>query len=287
LCIEDKWILSRLATVTNEITAALEGYHFSDAARIIYDFTWSEFCDWYVEMSKGRLNDPPTRPLAQRMLVGVLDAILRLVQPIMPFVAESIWQHLNESAFERGLPNPEPAAECVVIAPWPSFPAAWTDRTTEQRMARIQDLVRFIREVRNRYTINPKTNLDVFVRCSDAIAADLRQLAPFISQLAGVGQMDAGPQVSRPAQSASHVTADLECRVSLEGLIDPAKERSRLEKQLAEKKKYLQSAQAKLGNEAFRKNADPEVVQQQVQMVADLQAQIQALEENLGDLTQL
>jgi valyl-tRNA synthetase len=285
LPIEDRWILSRLATITNEITAALDGYHFSDAAKIIYEFTWSEFCDWYVEMSKGRLNDPATRPLAQRMLVGVLDAILRLVQPIMPFVAESIWQHLNESAFERGLPNPEPATESVVIAAWPSFPAAWTDAATEQRMARMQDLVRFIREVRNRYTINPKTNLDVFVRCSAEIAGELRQLSPFISQLAGVGQLEAGPEVSRPAQSASHVTADLECRVSLAGLIDPAAERKRLEKQLAEKNKFLQSTQGKLNNEGFRKNADPEVVQQQVQMVTDLQGQIKALEENLRDLT--
>ena len=80
------------------MTEQLEGYRFSEAARTIYDFTWSEFCDWYVEMSKGRLRDADGRPLAQRVLVGVLDAILRLVQPIMPFVAESIWQALAEAA---------------------------------------------------------------------------------------------------------------------------------------------------------------------------------------------
>jgi valyl-tRNA synthetase len=285
LPIEDRWILSRLATVSNEITAALEGYHFSEAARIIYDFTWSEFCDWYVEMSKGRLNDPAARPLAQRMLVGVLDAILRLVQPIMPFVAESIWQHLNEAAFERGLPNPEPAAESVVIAVWPTFPAAWTDPATQQQMARMQDLVRFIREVRNRYSINPKTPLDVFVRSRPEIAAELYPLGRFVMQLAGVGNLDVRAEPAWPAQSASHVTADLECRVSLQGLIDPAKEREKLQKQLAEKRKYLHSAQGKLNNDAFRKNADPDVVQQQVQMVVDLETQIKALEGNLGDLT--
>src|SRR5262249_28809692 len=93
LPIEDRWILSRLATTAKAITDQLEGYHFSEAARTIYDFTWSEFCDWYVEMSKGRLRsgEPPgsSRALVQRVLAGVLDAILRLVQPIMPFVAES------------------------------------------------------------------------------------------------------------------------------------------------------------------------------------------------------
>src|SRR5437764_657032 len=83
--------------------------------RTIYDFTWSEFCDWYVEMSKGRLKDATGRSQVQRVLVGILDAILRLVHPIMPFVAESIWQALAEAAFERGLPSPEPAIESVVI----------------------------------------------------------------------------------------------------------------------------------------------------------------------------
>src|SRR5262249_53081956 len=117
----------------------------------LYDFTWSEFCDWYVEMSKGRLARSATegnsRPLAQRVLAGVLDGIRRLVQPVMPFVAESIWQVLNEAAFERGLPAPEPATESVVIAPWPEYPAAWQDPTTERRVARMQELVRAVREV--------------------------------------------------------------------------------------------------------------------------------------------
>src|SRR5581483_6928147 len=119
LPIEDRWILSRLATTAAAVTEQLEGYHFGDAARTVYEFTWSEFCDWYVEMSKGRLRDEQGRPLAQRVLVGVLDAILRLIHPIMPFVTESIWQALADTAFERGLPSPEPATESVMIAPWP------------------------------------------------------------------------------------------------------------------------------------------------------------------------
>ena len=141
LPIEDRWILSRLATTAEAVTEQLEGYHFSEAVRTIYDFTWSEFCDWYVEMSKGRLRDADGRGLAQRVLIGVLDAILRLVQPIMPFVAESIWQALAEAAPRRGLPTPAPAAESVVIAPWPAFPEAWKDAAMEARFARMQELV--------------------------------------------------------------------------------------------------------------------------------------------------
>src|SRR5439155_22266974 len=114
LPIEDHWILSRLATTAQAMTEQLEGYHFSDAARTIYDFTWSEFCDWYIEMSKGRLRPgepgvsaPGCRPLFQRVLAGVLDAILRLVPSYMPFVFGSVWRVLDESALQCGLPVPD------------------------------------------------------------------------------------------------------------------------------------------------------------------------------------
>ena len=286
LPIEDRWILSRLATTTAAVTAQLENYKFAESARTIYDFTWSEFCDWYVEMSKGRLRDAASRPLAQRVLVGVLDAILKLVQPIMPFVAESIWQALAEAAFERGLPAPEPATESVVIAPWPSLPAHWQDAAMETRFARMQELVRGVREVRNRYQVDPKTPLDVFVRCGDAVTGDFQALKPFITLLAGVGQLECGPDIAKPKQAATQVQPDFEAYVSLEGLIDAAVEIKRLEKQLADKTKHLQSSRAKLENANFVDKAPADVVQAQRDLVSDLQAQIKVIEDNLKELRQ-
>jgi valyl-tRNA synthetase len=237
-------------------------------------------------MSKGRLRDPASRPLAQRVLVGVLDAILRLVQPLMPFVAESIWQALGEAAFERGLPTPDPVTESVVIATWPELPAAWRDPAMETRIGRLQELVRAVREVRNRYMVDPKTGLDVFVRCGKEVAADFQQLAPFITSLAGVAKLECGPDVLKPRQAAGHVVPDFEAYVSLVGLIDVPKEIERLTKQLAEKRKHLQGTQAKLNNTSFVDKAPPEVVQQQREQVAELQNQIQALESNLQELQQ-
>jgi valyl-tRNA synthetase len=286
LPIEDRWILSRLATTTQAVTEQFEGYHFSDAARTIYDFTWSEFCDWYIEMSKGRLRETTSKALAQRVLAGVLDAILRLVHPIMPFVAESIWQVLNEAAFERGLPNPEPASESVVIAPWPEFPASWQDAAMEQRMARMQELVRAVREVRNRYDLKKDAGLEVSVRCNESVAADFQALTPFIAQLAGVARLECRPSLRKPPQSATHVHSEFEAYVSLRGLIDPAAETRRLEKQLAEKQKHLQSAQAKLENTHFVDKAPADVVQQQRDLVAELEKQIQVIEANLHELRQ-
>jgi valyl-tRNA synthetase len=287
LPIEDRWILSRLATTTAAVTRQLEGYQFSEVARTIYDFTWSEFCDWYVEMSKRRLQDAASRPVAQRVLAGVLDTILRLVHPVMPFVAESIWQALGEAAFERGLPAPEPASESVVIAPWPSLPPAWQDAAMEKRIARMQDLVRAVREVRNRYDLKKDAGLDVFVRCDEAVASDLRALTTFIASLAGVGRLESGPAVAKPPQSATIVHADFEAYVSLRGLIDVDAEAKRLEKQLAEKRKHLQGTRAKLQNESFTSKAPAEIVQQQRDLVADLENQIQVLEGNLRELRQV
>ena len=286
LAFEDRWILSRLAVTADAVTEQLDGYHLSDAARALYDFTWSEFCDWYVEMSKERLRDSAARPLAQRVLAGVLDAILRLVQPIMPFVTESIWQSLAEVAFERGLPTPDPSAESVVIAPWPQYPEEWKNPALEARLARMQDLVRAVREIRNRYMIDPKANLDLFVRAKESVAADLRSLAPFIQQLAGVGRLECGPGIQKPAQAASYVHADFEAYVSLEGLIDVRAEISRLEKQLAEKRKHLHGIEAKLGNDSFVSKAPAEVVEQQRNSARDTQNQIEAIQSNLAELRQ-
>jgi valyl-tRNA synthetase len=284
-----------LQATTKSVTESLEQFHFSDVARTLYDFFWSEFCDWYVEMAKGRLYDqsdpvnrPPREPEirqpAQRLVVGVLDAILRLMHPVMPFVTETIWQALNEAAFERGLPAPEPSAQSAMIAPWPEFPDSWRNPDVETRLGRMQELVRGIREIRNQFMVDDMTTVDVFVRCSKELAADFQTLSPFISQLAIVKNLTCGPSTGKPPQSASKVADEFALYVSLAGLIDPVKEKARLEKQLTEKRKFLSDAQTKLGNESFVSKAPPEVVQENREQMADLQKQIAALEENLRDL---
>jgi valyl-tRNA synthetase len=124
------------------------------------------------------------------------------------------------------------------------------------------------------------------VKCGEAIAGDFRTLAPFIKQLGGVGELECGPAVKKPSQAASHVTPEFEVYVSLAGLIDPAAEIKRAEKQLADKRKQLAAAEAKLKNENFVKNAPAEVVEQQKASVADLQKQIATIEQNIKDLQQ-
>jgi len=279
LAIEDRWIVSRLATTTSAVTAALEGYHFAEVARLIYDFAWNEFCDWYIEMSKTRRSDP----VCQRVLVGVLDGILRLIHPVMPFVTESLWEALGSVAPVRGLPFPAAAEESACIAKWPHYHESLVDVGTETGIARMQELVRGIREVRNRYSID-KEPLAVMVKCGPAVEGDLAALASFIISLGQLKSFDCGPSVAKPKQAASLVNPEYEAYVALAGLIDPAIEAKRLEKQIAEKRKTHDATLAKLSNESFTSRAPVEVVQQQRELVAELSQQIGVLTANLAEL---
>ena len=276
---EDRWIISRLATTAQAMTAALGGFRFAEVARLIYEFTWTEFCDWYIEMSKARRSDPT----CQRVLVGVLDGILRLVHPIMPFLAESLWEYLREAAPVRGFPTPTEAEESVCIAKWPAFDAM-IDDSTESSIARMQELVRGVREIRNRYQVDDKTKLDLTVKCSAEVAAEFQSLERFIVQQAGVSTVTFGPDAAKPKQSGSVVAESFEASVNLAGLIDPVAETKRTEKQIADLRKQVGAMQGKLGNAAYLKNAPPELVEETKVKVIELEKQIGLLEANLASL---
>jgi valyl-tRNA synthetase len=164
------------------------------------------------------------------------------------------------------------------------LPEAWRDPSIEQRIGKMQELVRVVREVRNRYMIDPKTPLEVFVRTNATVAADFSQLEPFIRLLAGVGKLQAGPAVTKPPQSASIVQTDFEAYVPLKGLIDIAAEVKRMEKQLAEKRKHVQGIESKLANASFVEKAPKELVQQQHDQAKELHEQIKTMEESLREL---
>jgi valyl-tRNA synthetase len=281
LKLEDRWILSRLATVTEQVTQHLEAYEIAAAARLLYDFTWTEFCDWYLEMAKARLKIDNEKALAQQMLVGVLDNILRLLHPMMPFVTEMIWQALNEVAPSRdlgglkGLTPPARSTDSIMIADWPTGLEGYRDATRESQIARMQDLIKAIRNTRNEYRVDEKATVAVSIKCSEAIAGELEPLRPFILSLAKVGELQLGPNVERPQQAGVIPHGDFTAYVHLAGLIDVPAEIKRLEKQLAEKEKGLAGTRTKLANPGFLAKAPAEVV-------AELRASELATEQQLG-----
>lgn len=279
LPVEDRWILSRLATTANAATAALEKYQFAELTRIVYDFAWNEFCDWFIEMSKTRRSDP----VCQRVLVNVLDGIIRLIHPMMPFVSESLWEALGQVAPKRGIDQLTEATAHACIAAWPAYAETQIDVGTESKIARMQELVKGIRETRNRYLID-KAPLAVTVKCVGPVAAELNALSPFVRSLGQLSEFTCGPDAGKPKQAGTIVAREFEAYVSLEGLIDVAAEVKRLEKQIADKTKQLAALKSKLGNDSFVKNAPAEVVEQQRATAAELEGQIASMEANRMEL---
>ena len=184
LQMEDRWILSRLATTTGEVTTMLDRYHFDQATRAVREFTWNEYCDWYLEMVKPRLRNEATRTIAQRILVAVTDTLLRLLHPFAPIITEELWHGLNKLAPIRGLTSHSQATESVMIAAWPQLPASMTDQALEKRFERLQTIIVAIRNVRALYKISPKEPLKLFMKCQPDVADQLQAVADQFDNLA-------------------------------------------------------------------------------------------------------
>ena len=284
LAVEDRWILSRLATVTGQVTESLEGYHFADAMRALYEFAWDEFCSFYVEMVKNRLQDPAQRTTAQRVLAHTLDTIARLLHPAMPFLTEEIWQRLSAAAPERGLESPSGAAESVMIAAWPKADLRRRDAEIEARFAFFQEVLRGLREIRSRQNIAPKTPIRFSARCSAETAVLLKPMAPYFGSMAGAQATAWGAAVTPPETHAHVSLKDVELYVDLEGLIDIKAEIARLEKERDRLRQAIASKEKKLSNASFVERAPADVVAKERSSLVDLQDQIAIVEKTLNKL---
>jgi valyl-tRNA synthetase len=287
LLVEDRWVLSRLATVAQQTTEALAAFRYADAARALYDFAWDEFCSFYVEMAKGRLQDAAQRPAAQRVLVHVLDALLRLLHPFVPFVTEEIWQRLGEMAPQRGMDTPAAAAESVMIAPWPAADARRQDAAIEARFARFQLALRAVRDIRARQGVAPRAQLRFAIRCDAPTADLLRPLAPYFAGLAGAELTALGPDAAAPPLCASETLSGMEVFVDLAGLIDVPAEMARKQKEIADREKFIAAKRKKLENQSFVAKAPADVVQKERDSLADLEAQQAAARRVLEQLAAL
>jgi len=286
LPIEDRWILSLLSKTSAATTADLEGFQFAEATRRLRDFTWNDFCDWYVEILKGRLRRPETRPTAQRVLAAVLDGLCRLLHPIVPFLTEQVWQALAGVAPSRGLPEPSPAAEGACIAPWPSYPEAWLDPEAEAVVAHWQEVVKALRNLRAERNVPKEARIAPILVAAEPAAAILRQGSGLIQALTWATRVTIVPESDRPADAAVTVLADVEVILPLEGLIDRKAEAERHRKRLADLGKQLAANEGKLGNPSFVNKAPAEVVESIRAKVSELTAQRAAVAALLAEAEQ-
>lgn len=276
LTVEDRWILSRLATVTGQVTEALAGYRYADAARTLYQFAWNEFCSFFVEMVKARLQEEASRPVAQRVLAHTLDTLLRLLHPMIPFLTEEVWQMLGKLAPQRGIAELRDAAPSIMIAPWPEVESARQDSQIESQFARFQDVLKAVREIRSRQNVPPKKEIEFSVRCDAEYAELVRPMEPYFVSMAAARATQWGPDTVAPPLSAAVALPGVEVFVDLADLIDVEAERARKQDEVAKLEKLIEGKKGKLANASFVERAPAAVVQKERDALADLEAQIAA-----------
>jgi valyl-tRNA synthetase len=284
LALADRWIRSRFGRMLAEVDAALRDYRFDFAATALYQFTWDEFCAWYIELTKPVLQSQSASPVAQRAardtLTGMLEALQRALHPLMPFITEEIWQRVAPLTGRSG--------PTVMLQPYPQANDYPPDVEAEREIAWIQAFVLGVRQIRGEMNLSPARALPVLVKGASAEdRVRLERNRPYLTRLAeleGITVLDA----SDPAPPAATALAgELTLLVPMAGLIDAAAEAERLAKRCARARQDLGKTSAKLANEEFVRNAPEALVSAERARAAELERSIAGLEAQLERVREL
>jgi valyl-tRNA synthetase len=253
--LEDRWIVSRFNRVTKDANDALETYRFHEAANQIYDFFWGEFCDWYLELIKPRLldgADQQSARIACASLLGVFEAALRLLHPVMPFITEEIWYAIYDG---------NPPLKSIALAAYPQADDKQLDPAAETDMAILQDLIVSVRNSRAELKVEPKIKvpIQVFVQ-EPEMRSLIEQNQGSVERLASVEKIEFVENSLGKLSGARH-TARFDVHVIYERKIDVAAERERLKKELDQIEKEIANGQRQLGNEQFLAKAPAKIVE--------------------------
>jgi valyl-tRNA synthetase len=282
LSVADRWIVSRLAATLAQAEQALTEYRFDLAAAALYEFTWYEFCDWYLELTKPVLQGEGTTDAqkrgTRRTLVTTLEALLRALHPLMPFITEEIWQRVQpltsplEAAANLRATTATP--DMLMVARYPAASDFAGDVEAEAEVAWIKQVILAVRQIRGEMDIAPSRKIPLLLQNpSPRDAALATRHGPYLTRLAGLDSIrQLAPGESAP-ESATAILGELSLLVPMAGLIDPKAEIERLTKRIAKIDSDIAKLNAKLGNENFVRNAPPEVVATDRARVADLEAQ--------------
>jgi valyl-tRNA synthetase len=280
----DRWIRTRLKTMLVRVHQGFAEYRLDTVASALYEFTWNEFCDWYLELSKAVLQSDTSseqeQRAARRTLIDTLEILLRALHPLAPFISEEIWQRVRESAAASG-----PA---IMVSAYPRAEDIEADLAAEAEMQWVMSFILGVRQIRGEMDIAPARRLDVLLQ--NGAADDVRYLArnrASLMRLAGVSE----PRILAPGEpapiSAVALVGRLEILVPMAGLIDPTAELERLAKRRRRAAGDLDKLEGKLANGDFAKNAPVEVVAKDRARVAELRAEIDQLDSQIGRVNRL
>ncbi len=275
----DKWILSRLQDTVKDVTGLLERFELGEAGRAIYDFIWSEVCDWYIEIAKPRLYNKEAaaeRATAQHVLATVLVSAMKLLHPYMPFITEEIYQCLPHEA------------ESIMISKWPVADENLIDPEAERGMNAIMDSIKAIRNMRAEVNANPGKKIPAIMLVSEDLREVVAHNDSYIKLLGGIDNLELRPlNGEKPENAMAAVVTGIEVYLPLAGLIDVEKETQRLSKELAAMEKDLQRAGGKLNNAGFLAKAPEDVIAKERAKYEELSGKIEAVKKRMAYLAEL
>jgi valyl-tRNA synthetase len=280
----DRWIRARLQQVISEVTTAIEGYRFDQMANALHDFIWNQYCDWYLELSKAVLNAADSTEAQRRgtrqTLVQVLETLLRLAHPVMPFITEEIWQRVRPLAGVEG--------ETIMHQPWPQVDAAWQDSDAEAEMDWVMQFVLGVRRIKGEMNIAPGKPVPILL--ANASEQDRQRLARhrlYLDALARPESIEVLEQGSKEPESAIALVGEMKILIPLAGLIDKEAEIARLEKEIGKLEADIARVRKKLENPNFVDKAPAAVVQKERDRLDKSQGALEQLTTQLDKIRSL
>ena len=265
-----QWILSRMAKTIDEVRQGLDEYHFNTVASANYQFIWHEFCDWYLEWIKADLysDDEVVKEQARGVLLVILETILKLIHPVIPFVTEEIWSVLPGDR------------KVLMLEPYPERQPGWSNDSAEQQMELLMGIITGIRNIRAEADVHPSKKIDAYVANVDGAAAELiDSFSPAIRDLTRLNGLTIVDSRDKPDDAATYIYNDIEIFVPLTGLVDVDSELAKLGRDRAKVEKSLNQVNGKLGNDKFLANAPDQVVAKEKAKQEELEARLNRIAE--------
>lgn len=275
--VSDEWILTRLNETIALVNKHTDRYDFGEAGRHLYNFIWDEFCDWYIEMAKLPLfgEDEQAKQTTRSVLVYVLDQILRMLHPMMPFVTEEIWQHLPHEG------------ESITVSQWPEVNEQDMNPTAAEEMKRLISIIRSVRNIRSEVDTPMSKPIDLLIQVDNAeVKTALETQSHYIEKFCNTENLTIDTKVTVPEKAMSAVITGAELFLPLEGLIDVDKEITRLNQELAKLNKEVERVEKKLSNPGFVNKAPENVVQEEQRKKLDYIDKREKVTARINELTQ-
>ncbi|MCP3867958.1 MAG: valine--tRNA ligase [Gammaproteobacteria bacterium] len=284
LSVADQWIVSRLQTTIDLVTTSTENYRFDQTAKAIYEFTWNEYCDWYLELCKPVLNDPDSSEAALRgtrhTLVQILEQLLRLSHPVMPFITEEIWQRVAPLAGSTG--------ETIMTQPYPFMDESKVNADAVAEMEWVMQFILGVRRIKGEMNIAPGKPLPVLLQqASDHDLNWLKSNQRYLDSLARLESVSILSEDQDPPESATALVGEMKLLIPMAGLIDKNAELARLDKEIGRIRNDLERIGKKLSNTGFLNNAPEAVVQKERIKQSDQQSALENLQEQFEKISRL